>query len=474
MNRSRPNDLKVPGAIFVSALFLYLSTRSLFFNFDGVACAIAVDLSDFKHLVHGNHLAYGVVGWLFAQVWHALGYAGPALYPLQVLSGLLGAAAAAVFSSLLLRSGRSTREALLGGTALALSHAWWFWSLEAQVYMLGALFIALAAREALAEKPRPWLVGLWQAAAILGHVGHLMAAPAMVWALSRKPGRKTWIEYLGAMGGMLFTAYACAALLAVRPENLDQWRVWLLGSAALNADRSFGWHQIPLGSGLKSWLLVSANVLWAKGAGQFLVVFPLAAVAWGLRKGGHHSRFWGIWIISYAALFLTWEPYTIVYRITDLLAIYALAFEGLDALPARARALALAGWCAASGLHNWTAAVLPATRLEKNAGLAEAAWAGRNTPDNAWVLAVGAGPVYLPYFARRKPLNPRYWRDEAALFARLDALAATGEPVYAVDRSLAASGWAESFARYGLVETSAGAGYRLYRAERPKKSPRGR
>ena len=466
MNRSKLDGLRVPGAVFASALLLYLSTRSLFFNFDGVACAIAVDLSDFKHLVHGNHLAYGVVAWVFAQAWRALGYAGPALYPLQVLSGLLGAAAAAVFSSLLLRGGRSTREALLGGAALALSHAWWFWSLEAQVYMLGALFIALAAREALTEKPRPWLVGLWQGAAILGHVGHLMAGPAMIWALSRKAGRKTWIEYLGAMGGVLLTAYACAALFAVRPETLDQWRIWLLGSAALNADRNFAWHQTPLLPGLKNWLLVSLNVLWAKGSGHYLALLPWAAAAWGLSKGTPRSRFWGLWLAGYAALYLTWEPHTIVYRITDLLAVYALVFEGLDSLPARARAFALAAWCAAVGLHNWNAAILPATRLENNVGFAEAAWAGQNTPDNAWVLAVGAGPVYLPYFARRKPLNPRYWRDEAALFARLNALAAAGEPVYASDRALAASGWAESFARYGLVEVAVGDGYRLYRVKR--------
>ena len=143
------SESRVMGAVFAASLLLYLAFRSQYFNFDGVACAGAVELSDFKHLVHGNHLAYGVLGWLFDQAWRLLGYGGRALLPLQVLDGMLGAAGAAVFAGILLRCGRSERESTLGAAALAVSQAWWFWSLEAQVYMLGALFAALAAKGSL-------------------------------------------------------------------------------------------------------------------------------------------------------------------------------------------------------------------------------------------------------------------------------------------------------------------------------------
>ncbi|NNN06890.1 MAG: hypothetical protein HKL90_13415, partial [Elusimicrobia bacterium] len=176
------------ASVFAAVLLLDLCWRSYFFNFDGVACAIAVELPDFRHLVHGNHLAYGVLAWAFDRAWRLLGYRGEALWTLQVLDALLGAAGAAVFASLLKRSGRGTREAALGASALAVSQAWWFWSLEAQVYMLGALCAALAAREALAEKPRPAVMGLWAAAAALGHVGHIMAVPALLWILPRRRG----------------------------------------------------------------------------------------------------------------------------------------------------------------------------------------------------------------------------------------------------------------------------------------------
>ena len=225
MTGSQRRERLLCGAVFTAALLLYLSFRSLYFNFDGVACAVAVELSDIKHLVHGNHLAYGVLAWLFDRIWRLFGFSGQAILPLQVLDALLGAAGAAVFCSLLRRAGRSEREAVLGAAALAVSQAWWFWSLEAQVYMLGALFAALAAREALGGEPRPALVGFWEACAILGHVGHLMALPALAWLLAGRKGRKSLVPCLAILTAVVIAAYAAAALFAVRPRSLDELRL---------------------------------------------------------------------------------------------------------------------------------------------------------------------------------------------------------------------------------------------------------
>src|SRR4051812_15616951 len=106
------NDARTTFCVFLGVLLLDLSVRSLFYNFDGVACAIAVELSDFKHLVHGNHLAYGVVGWCFDKIWRIFGYRGQSLLVLQTLDSILGAAGAAFFSSLLRRAGRGDRESV--------------------------------------------------------------------------------------------------------------------------------------------------------------------------------------------------------------------------------------------------------------------------------------------------------------------------------------------------------------------------
>ena len=303
-------------AIFAAVLLFNLSVRSLFFNFDGVACAIAVELSDFKHLVHGNHLAYGVVAWAFDRIWRLFGYQGQALLVLQTLDSMLGAAGAAVFASLLRRMGRGERESVLGAAALAVCHAWWFWSLEAQVYMLGALFAALAAREALCDHPRPRLVGLWHAVAILGHVGHVMAFPALAFVLIHKKDRRAIGPYIASVSVAVLCAYALAAAYAVRPTSFLELKLWLLGSAALGVDRAFAWHSTPFSYGLAAWLKMSLRVFTefvgrhglAWSVGVILAVLPVLAAARGAAEKSREARFWLLWLAGYALLFISWEP----------------------------------------------------------------------------------------------------------------------------------------------------------------------
>jgi len=468
------SERRLNAAVFAASLLLYLSFRSLYFNFDGVACAIAVELSDFKHLVHGNHLAYGALAWLFDRAWRVLGYRGLTILPLQVLDSLLGAAGAAVFASLLRRAGRSEREAALGAAALAVSSAWWFWSLEAQVYMLGALFAALAAREALGENPRPARLGLWHAAAVLGHVGHLMALPALAWALTRRRGRKSLLPYLAVLAGTVLAAYLAAGIFAVRPESFEDLRRWLLGSAALGVDRAFAWHYARAGA-LSAWAGMTLRIFcefagrapWASAAGLVLAALPLAAAARGAARGGRKAWFWQLWLAGYAALYLNWEPFTIVYRVSDLLALWALALIGLEGLTPRARAAVLAAWTAAACAFNLAFTVLPAADPASNSDLVEARWVAARVPSDAWVLVFGRDASYLPYFEHLKTVNLRFFEREDALFARLDALAARGEAVYATDRALARWERPGVLPRYGLEPSASADGLTLYRVRRP-------
>jgi hypothetical protein len=474
MRPAAADERRLCAAVFAAALLLYLTFRSLFFNFDGIACAIAVELSDFKHLVHGNHLAYGVVAWLFDRAWRLLGYGGRAILPLQVLDALLGAAGAAVFASLLRRSGRSEREAALGAAALAVSQAWWFWSLEAQVYMLGALFAALAAREALAETPSPAVVGAWLAGAVLGHVGHLMALPALAWLLTRKGGRKSIAPCAAALAAIVLAAYAAAGLFAARPNTLDELRLWLLGSAALGVDRAFLWHSSPWGVTLPSWTTTTLKIFCdytgrsgpARTAGILLAALPLAAAARGAVRGGREARFWLFWLAGYAALFLNWEPGTIVYRVGDLLGLWALALLGLQGLSARARAALLGAWTAAAGAYNLAFVIRPAADPASNVDLVETDWTAAHVPPGAWIIATGRDAVYLPYFADLKTVNLSRFHDESALEARLDALGAIGAAVYVTDRTLDAAGSLAELASYGLEPAAAGEGLALYRVGR--------
>lgn len=464
------------AAVFIAVLLFNLAQRSLFYNFDGIACAIAVELSDFKHLVHGNHLAYGFAGWCFDRIWRFFGYQGQSVLVLQVLDSVLGAAGAAVFSSLLRRMGRGEREAVLGAAALAVSHAWWFWSLEAQVYMLGALFAALAAREALSEKPRPALVGLWHAGAILGHVGHLMALPALIYVLTSKKGRREAFPYLSSLSVAVAIPYICAGLFAVNPSTFAELRLWLLGSAALTTDRSFQWHSIPLSSALPAWLGMSLRIFTefvgrqgaAWSAGVILAVLPLLAAARAAAGRTRESVFWLLWLAGYAVLFIAWEPYTIVYRVSDLLALWALATLGLKALPARLRQGALIAWTAAALAFNLVYVVRPAADPANNPDLVEAEWTKISAPEHAWILANGRGAVYIPYFTARRPVNLRYYTDEKVLHARLDALTGAGEAVYVSGRTLLEEGLRGKLERYGLHPAAAAGNLTMYRVQRFK------
>lgn len=458
---------------FAATLLLDLCWRSQFFNFDGVACAIAVELSDFKHLVHGNHLAYGVLGWSFDRLLRALGYSGTALWSLQLLDGILGAAGAAALASLLKRSGRTEREALLGAAALAVSHAWWYWSLEAQVYVLGAACAALAAREALSEKPRPELVGAWHAAAALGHVGHLTALPALAWLLSRR-AKKDLKPYLLSLSVLLGAAYLAAGVLAVRPASWTELSTWLLGSASMGPGNTFRWHAASPLWALESFAAMTLRVFVefdartgaAKWAGVVLSALPLAAAVEGARRGSRAAKFWLATLAGSAALYLLWEPYTIVYRVGDMVALWSLAWLGLERLAPRARVAALAAWVAAAGAYNLAFVVLPASDPATNPDLVETNWVAARVPENAWVVVSGRGAVYLPYFAHRRTIDLHYGTDEDGLFARLDRAAATGAPVFVTDRALEKTGLLAEAARYGLEPTASDADFTLYRLRR--------
>lgn len=455
--------------VFLGALLLDLSLRSLFYNFDGVACAIAVELGDFKHLVHGNHLAYGILGWIFDKGWRFFGYQGQSLLVLQTLDSLLGAAGAAVFCSLLRRSGRGDRESVIAAAALTVTHAWWFWSLEAQVYMLGALFAVLCAREALSEKPRPTLMGLFHAGAILGHIGHLMAFPALAYMLFRKKG--SLVRYSSTLFVAVLVPYICAGLFAVKPASYLELKLWLLGSAALTTDRSFLWHSIPFTQAVPAWLRMTLRVFtefvgrsgWSWSAGVILATLPIIAAARGVLSRSREAYFWLLWLAGYAALFLFWEPYTIVYRVTDLLALLALATLGLQALPPRARLGLLAGWTAAAFAYNLAFVIRPASEFSNNPDLVEAEWTKTSSPPQAWILANGRGAVYIPYFAGRRPVNLRYFSDEKLLDSRLDELTKAGQSIYVSGRTLEEDGLRAKLERYGLKPSASAPALTMFR-----------
>jgi hypothetical protein len=450
----------IPWCVGACVVLFYLCFHSTFYNFDGVACAIAVELGDLRHLTHGNHLAYGLLGVAWTEVWRLLGFKGQALLCLQSLDSVLGGLGAGFFCRFLMRRLKSSPVvAVCSSAGLALSYAWWFWSLEAQVYILGAVFLVLAADAAWAREPEPWLAGFYSGAAVLGHVGNAMFLFCALYLL-RRTGRTRglWLRYGAAFAIAVLPAYAATALWCVHPKSLEDCRVWLLGSAALTLDRSFIWYSAETAAqSMACWIAMTLRIFadpiglpqpWS-GLGWLLCGLPLAAAGAGLWLWTRDAKAALLWLAGYALLFHSWQPFTMVYRVTDLMAFWLLAALWAEARPWRRRALA--GWALVLGLFNGLLLILPQTDASRNVEYQEALQLTRDTPEQAWIVASARGQVYIPYFAGRKPLNLRYFEGRPeALARRLQELSAQRSPAFITGTTLRDSGWNSFFRGYDL------------------------
>ncbi len=441
---SDSRDHAAAWALALGGALFYLGCPSYRFNFDGVACAIAVELGDWRHLAHGNHVLFGVLGRLFFDAWTRLGYHGRALPALCALDAILGGAGLAVFFQILRSLGLAFAESLIASLGLGVSAAYWIWSLEAQVYPLGVLFLLLTFRELVKERPRPFRAALWHALAVLGHAGHVLFLPAGLWLASRSSvGKRGAGAYALSLGALLVAGYAAAALFLIHPRSWPDLRIWLLGSAALKVGGEFHWHFAPGASSLSDWLLAVPRLFadpldpsrppewgWALG---FLGAALAALGAWRLARDAP-ARPWAgavfLWLGAYACLYLSWEPSTLVYRISDLPPLWVLVVFGARALSRRAQPL-LAALSLGLGLYNGRYLIAPFETPSANASYAQALRLAKRTPPDAWIITSGIGSVYIPYFARRKTINRRYYEGRAdALAERIASLLAKGEPVY--------------------------------------------
>ncbi|MFH1724274.1 MAG: hypothetical protein ABII00_06590 [Elusimicrobiota bacterium] len=475
----------VPLLTGLGALALYLALPSHYYNFDGVACAIAVELGDLKHLVHGNHLLYGVAGHAFHQALLALGIPISALKALHLMDSLLGAAGAGLMCGLLRRQKFPDWIAALCAAGMAVTYGWWLWSLEAQVYILGTFFLLLSLDEALRDRPAPYRLALYHALAMLSHASHALFAPVALYALWRSHAdraglRRALSRYLLTATIIVVAAYLAAAVWWVRPADMGELRVWLLGSAALGPGRTFLWYNAsgPIDA-VTTWCETGARLV----APWRLLALPLwGAALWALAFARERRLVWSawLWIPAYAPLFLTYEPYNLDYRLGDLIPLWlmaALAVRRLTEIP-YGKAISLL-YVLTLGTANLAAGILPASRAEGNRTLQKALWLAETTPQDAWIAAMAYDEVYIPYFALRHPLNLRYFQGrEDALGARIRRLEGEGRPVY-VTSDIFPFGWREAFSRMRLQESGRLGDVILYRVsapvdQRPKGKPKGR
>ena len=424
---------------FAVPLALYFSWPSSQWNFDGVACAAALELGQPLHFFHADHLLYGWTGYLF---WNALRWFSPsvrALPALQAWTSILSAAGLAGLFRTLEERGADRVTALGVVLWICACAVVWVWSIEAQVYALGLFALAWATRslfkaQILADDRR---VAAWHALAVLGHLMNaLWFFPAAYWMIGRARRRGTpwakdlmryaaWLSIFVVVPYMLVFSAVVWPALHTNPQSI---MLWLKGSAGLGATRQWQWHSAGWRAPLM-WARTTFNffsaLFWPYAgtrvtgavAGAAAVTFAGAAamIALAFRSSEERlRRFAGIWIAVFALFLWTWEPSTECYRLTECIPWAILITLGARHLSRPWRRGFLALMFLLTAAVTWALRIRPMHVPALNPVYAQVTQLASATPVSSIYLTSGGAPwLYLLYFTGRtawslhSPATPR-------------------------------------------------------------------
>jgi cadmium resistance protein CadD (predicted permease) len=410
---------------FLLPLTLFLGVPSAMWNFDGVACAAALELGQPAYFFHANHLLYGFFGFLFWKwIGAPLGMVR-ALPALQLFTSLLSAAGL-VGLYRLCASILQNRLTALGLTlSLAVTAAFWVWSVEAQVYPLGFLALAWAAFVLFRSSgPQKYVwTGVLHGAAVLGHEMHLLwIVPAVYWMRREADFQRRHLgRYLGSLAAVVLIPYMIVLAFVIAPgRNLAHILIWLKGSAGLTPDRRWAWHSVGW-SGPWIWLKSTGPALWGSfwpygrtpvpgGLWAMTAVSALILLILLFRAVREfHNRavaFALLWLGTYGLFLSTWEPATLCYRMTDIIPLGILMAVGLKSLKAAAQGVLIGLVLAATLAVNLATRIGPMRRPEENPLYQETLTLSRIAPpDSLYITESGTSWMYLLYFTGRTAWN---------------------------------------------------------------------
>jgi hypothetical protein len=469
------------GLLGFAAAALYLSFTTKFYVFEGLARAMPIEAGRLYDVFLGNYLAYGAVSLCFH---HFLGLFGPpplAVVSMQVMDCLIGAAGISLFFLTLRRLDAERPVAALWSAILGTTCAYWMWSTDAQNYIFSSFLLLLnfhfLVRDLTGSKLPAWAFGVVHFLGMMGHIVNGMFGLVYLWHLSRTRG-KGWIKeaavYTAVVGALTLAAYLAVVWLVVKPESIYEGFQWFWGS--LKKGRGgLRWHGILEWAMFRTWLKTSANALVSfkpdfelhqggAGTAALLALARALVVAFFVRAVLTFNSLTGtrkaamllclVWLGSYAMVFTSWEPHTMVYRVSDMSAVVALLFIASEAGPSkkawRWAAVALA---VCLGAGNFMAEIYPRSFAENNRLLVRMDFVRENTPDDSWVASPegqgGGEELYLPFFARRRPIVLSAYREQPELLRkRLAMLFANKQSVFVTSFVLADPYWKLIFQPY--------------------------
>jgi len=483
-NRLEQRDYLIGGLIAAAAFAcLYLPFLSKEFVKEGLFRAMPIETRHVNHLFPGNYLLYGPLGYLFHGILRMMGIHLLAVVSLQLMDALIGSFGLCVYFFIIRTIGGLRWEAVVWSLILGTSLGYWLWSTEAENYIFSTLLLQLNFLALMVMvrdgRLRPVVLGLLHGLAMLGHIVNLLYAAVILWTIYKVEGpawRRTATRYLIAAGASILLAYVGVIILIKGFSSPIDAVHWFYGSAgATQGGVRFG--GLPSLPKLASWITMTGHifvsfipaygvpagwpgapiVLWmAKAilaAALFYGIIRLSAI---YRENPVVAGACFMWLAAYALMFTHWEPWTMVYRVSDLVPLCTLLYVIMNYWTERWAVSRWLGPVLACSLMvgNLGAEIRPRSFETNNAELQSVLKIKNMTKDGDWVLARGGlDEIYLPYFADRRPiLVDRY--DAAQLREVVNRLLKSNQSIYLTGRTLVDPLWTAIASSYHLEPVS--------------------
>lgn len=461
--------------LFVFFAALYLSLPTAHHSYDAVAYAMgvqrAVITGSLEGLWHDYHILYEPLGYLLSAPVSSAG-----LHPLMVMqaaNAVAGALLVTLLAAWLLARTGSRALALGGGLALGLSGSCWYYSTDAEPYVISTLGLLgllawLPLDGALAHLGRNLaLAAVAFGLAVDFHASVVVLAPVVVLFLlvagGAARGWRAAASFAGISGAIVVVAYLHKWLDVTRagagagfggmwrdtfaPENPVIGRYFLASSYDPVAEYAGLLHGFaPSTAAAGGWFQAALDVL--------PIGLTLVAVlgAWrSLRRRRWSDLFpFGCFV----ALLLFFASYNLAdIKFTVFLAFFLIAAAVLSLADVSGAHPRVRPWLSllpalalVLGVANYTRFIHPWSIDENNRDLTEATLIRRSTRPGDGVMLVGAGrrnglKVYTPYFGEREPVILDFLfnatalpRDEslARVERRLEAIEARGGTVWVI------------------------------------------
>ncbi len=443
-------------ALFLAVPLLYFLFLPVSYSFDGTVFSQMLRYALLKHdwlgVAQIHHLLYFPGSYLAYRFLQAcFHYQVLEFFHLQLFSMFFSLATLLLVERVLKKAGMGLWLRLAGVAAVAFSHAFWLYSVDAEVHIPGLCFTLagiylLVFRKGTAAA----LAGtaLCFAFAAGFHLTNgLVVGTGVLYLLA---GRASWRQvanFLAAFFAFLALLYGGYAALSGRPVLSTLANV-LAGPGAFQppalstvaASCASLKRALAAGTGFLPWLL---------GAG-FLALLALALRPGAAREGVAFRRAMLCWFLPFFVFFTLWDTSNIEFKIQALLPLLLIAVTGLARLKPVIAAVAGVGLGAGLLLVNLVLAIAPRADIRNNLNYRVAAAIGKATPENAQVMITGNfqgygyGKIYIPYFARREVIILDWALDKgrslAEIRGQLEGLSRSGRPVYALTEIAAPGG----------------------------------